>query len=121
MMDAVEFLASVLREKNEPSSAHSDAPEEEGRQEASDACEEEGRQEASQGLDDCSDAEASRSDNSSDDSSDNSSDEASLGSASNDDSFEGDTEDAPKFHNVSWPKLPAWHRKTAATAASRLK
>lgn len=88
-MDAAEFLASVLREKNEPSSAHSDAPEEEG------------RQEASQGLDDCSDAEALSSDyssdNSSDDSSDNSSDEASLGSASNDDSFEGDTEDAPKF------------------------
>ena len=80
-MDAAEFLASVLREKNEPSSAHSDAPEEEG------------RQEASQGLDDCSDAEALNSDYSSD----NSSDEASLGSASNDDSFEGDTEDALKF------------------------
>ena len=96
-MDAAEFLASVLREKNLPSSAHSDTPKEEDLQEASDAREEEGRQEASQGLDGCSDAEASRSDNSSDDSSDNSSDEASLGYASNDDSFEGDTEDSPKF------------------------
>ena len=58
MMEASVVLASVLRETIEPCSAHSDTPEEEG------------RQEVSQGSDGCSD-ETSRSDESADDSLDN--------------------------------------------------